>query len=111
MGFKKPNEELEVLLDDITGELPTEKKMMFGCPAYFAGGKMFAGVFEDGIFLRFNEQDRIMLLENDDELSHFDPLGGKPMREYLSFPEPYITDIAALEDLVHKAWSYAMSIK
>ncbi|MCK7500271.1 MAG: TfoX/Sxy family protein [Comamonadaceae bacterium] len=38
--------------------IPHEKKKMFGCPAFFAQGNMFAGVYRSSIFLRLGEEDR-----------------------------------------------------
>ena len=52
MAWKKASPEMSDLLADALGPFPAEKRKMFGFPAYFANGNMFAGVFEDVIILR-----------------------------------------------------------
>ena len=51
MKWRKPDEELVRLLDETVAGLETDQpidyKPMFGCPAYFTGGNMFAGVWQD----------------------------------------------------------------
>ena len=46
--WRKPDEALVRLLDETISSLefdqPVDFRPMFGCPAYFTGGNMFAGV-------------------------------------------------------------------
>jgi TfoX/Sxy family transcriptional regulator of competence genes len=64
-------------------------RTMFGCPCGFIGGNMFVGLFEDKLFVRLAEADRTALLACEGaEL--FDPMGGRPMREYVVVPAAWL---------------------
>ncbi len=58
--WDKPNEKLVKLLDDIVSGIefdkPVDFRPMFGCPAYFTGGNLFAGVWQDTMMLRLSEE-------------------------------------------------------
>jgi len=110
MGLPQSNADLEAFLDDMMVDYPIEKRRMFGCPAYFFRGNMMGGVFGDSVFLRFSEKDRESLMADDEEISHFDPLGGRPMREYLSVPESSFPDIGGLSDLVDRSFDHVLSL-
>ena len=60
--WDKPNEKLVKLLDEIVAGLefdkPVDYRPMFGCPAYFTGGNLFAGVWQETMMLRLSEDDR-----------------------------------------------------
>ena len=60
--WEKPNEKLVRLLDEIVATLefdaPVDSRPMFGCPAYFTGGNLFAGVWQDTVMLRLSEDER-----------------------------------------------------
>lgn len=60
---------------------------MFGQPAYFISGNMFAGIFGDDIFVRLSERDRQRIMTENDEAAPFEPLEGRPMKEYVVIPD------------------------
>ena len=58
MEWKKVSPGLGDLLEEAMGTRECERRKMFGCPAWFVNGNMFAGAFADRIFLRLSEEDR-----------------------------------------------------
>jgi len=84
---------------------------MFGCPSGFIGGNLFCGVFEDKLFVRLAEGDRNKLLA-EEGAEPFDPMGGRPMREYVVFPSEWLEggDDEVLRSWMAKAASYARSL-
>jgi len=85
------------LLRSVMSSFPSNEKKMFGSSAWFVNGNMMTGVFEDYIFVRLSESDRELLLAESDEARHFDPLGDRPMREYIVLPEHYVGNETELE--------------
>jgi len=59
-----------------------EAGKMFGYPAYYVGGKLFACVFEDGIGVKVPEEMANELLKRED-IVRFQPLGRKKMKEWI----------------------------
>jgi len=55
---------------------------MFGYPAYYVGGKLFACVFQDAVGIKVPEAMANELLNRAD-IVHFQPLGRKKMREWI----------------------------
>jgi len=112
MGSKwdKPSQDLIDLLDMILIPYIHTKRKMFGSPSYFLNNNMFAGVHEDIIFLRLSENDREELLNDDIDACHFDPLEGRPMKEYLVITEKIYRDVNQLEKWILKSINYVSSI-
>src|SRR3989442_2029665 len=59
-----------------------ESRKMFGYPAVFVNGNMFAGLFHDSMILRLNAEDR----DTFPGAAPFEPMPGRPMREYVVAP-------------------------
>jgi hypothetical protein len=77
----------EALIERIDGLLaaaPVRRKNMFGSSAWFleATDMMFAGAWGEAIMVRVGAERTSALIEAGDAES-FDPMGGKPMREYV----------------------------
>jgi hypothetical protein len=102
-------------LVELFGELlpPTggEPRRMFGCPSGFLGGNLFTGIFEDKLFVRLAEVDRKALLA-EEGAEPFDPMGGRPMREYVVVPSAWLEGDAddELRAWMLKAARYARSL-
>lgn len=110
MAWKKASPEMSELLADALGPFPAEKRQMFGFPAYFVNGNMFTGVFEDVIILRLAEPDREELRAAYDEAAPFEPMEGRPMREYLVVPESLYADREALHHWLQRSFSWASGL-
>jgi TfoX/Sxy family transcriptional regulator of competence genes len=84
-------------------------RTMFGQPAAFVTGNMFLGVFGDAVFLRLSEEDRAagLLLEGS---RLFEPMPGRPMREYVVLPTALLANAARARLWVDRALRYARGL-
>ena len=89
MQFKRPHPALVELFQKLLPESGGDGRTMFGCPCGFLGGNMFMGLFSDQLFLRLAEGDRAKLLA-EEGAQLFDPMGGRPMREYVVVPPAWL---------------------
>src|SRR2546430_7616057 len=62
-----------------------DNRKMFGYPAIFLNGNMVAGLFQDRMIVRLSEQDR-ETLASIPGAARFEPMPGRPMREYMVLP-------------------------
>jgi len=85
MEWKKASIEIVDLYERVIKNYICEKRQMFGFPVSFINNNMFAGVFEDGIFMRLNPADKEAILKEFDETSPFTPMG-RTMKEYVFGP-------------------------
>jgi len=81
--MQKPTPEALTTFD---GAFPDDeravRKKMFGMPAGFVNGHMFYGVFGDGVVLRLSAE-RVGALVAEDGVEHFEPMPGRPWKEYV----------------------------
>jgi TfoX/Sxy family transcriptional regulator of competence genes len=90
MEWKKVSQEMVEYLDTYLADYKAERKQMFGCPAYFINGNMFAGVQSDSLFIRLSGQDQLEAFIASDEVTPFEPVQGRVMKDYVVFPEPLL---------------------
>jgi TfoX/Sxy family transcriptional regulator of competence genes len=111
MRIKPPAPALVELFARLLPETGGAGRKMFGCPCGFLGGNMFMGLFEDRLFLRLAESDRAKLLA-EEGAEPFDPMGGRPMREYVVVPAAWLEgdDDEKLRALATKAARYARTL-
>lgn len=111
-AWPQPNPRLVELLDTTIAGLdldaPIDFRPMFGCPAYFTGGNMFAGVWHDAVMLRLPENQRE--LANTAGAAPFEPMPGRPMKEYVALPASMVEDPATAAEWVGRAAAYAASL-
>ena len=111
MKWRKPQEDLIQLLHDVIpeGRAPVDFKPMFGGPCYWSGGNMFAAVHQESLFVRLGEEDRAELLAQPG--AHlFEPMEGRPMKEYVVFPDEMLADRDALRGWMARGLAYAASL-
>jgi TfoX/Sxy family transcriptional regulator of competence genes len=110
--WRKPDEGLVRRLDEtvaaIAFDQPVDYRPMFGCPAYFSGGNLFAGVWQDTLMLRLSEEDRAEVAAAGGR--PFEPMPGRPMKEYVALPPSLVADADAAAAWVRKAAAYAASL-
>ncbi len=80
-------------------------RQMFGHPAAFLEGNMFAGIFQNCVILKLPEQMREGLVEQGGR--PFEPEPGQVMREYVVLPESVALLAQLLDDWISEAASYA----
>jgi len=110
--WDKPNERLVRLLDEIVATLefdaPVDYRPMFGCPAYFTGGNLFAGVWQQTMMLRLSEDERAEVTAAGGR--PFEPMPGRAMKEYVALPPDMMADRNVARLWVRKAAAYAASL-
>jgi TfoX/Sxy family transcriptional regulator of competence genes len=110
MPWKKNSAEMVAWMDEAMSLVPCSRKQMFGGVAYFVNDNMFAGLHQDMPFLRLSESDRQQILAEWDEASLFEPMEGRPMREYVVLPEALHGDPPALGRWIERSFGYASSL-
>jgi TfoX/Sxy family transcriptional regulator of competence genes len=109
MRFEKSPPWLIQLFDAHLANTRGERRQMFGYPCGFATGNMFCGLFGADLFVRLSEGDRAELLRVPGAKT-FDPMGGKPMREYVMIPRDVLDDEEGLRGWIANAFTYAESL-
>lgn len=100
--------ELVELFDAVMPGPPAVTRKMFGYPAGFVNGHMFAALHEHRFIVRLGESDRAELLAV--EGAHaFEPMAGRPMREYVVVP-PALLSPEAVAPWVERAFAHAAGL-
>jgi TfoX/Sxy family transcriptional regulator of competence genes len=85
-----------------------ETRKMFGYPAGFIGGNMVTGLHEESWIVRLPEDVRRDRL--DAGWVSFEPMAGRPMREYLALPADVAADPDAAREWVELAAAYVRTL-
>jgi TfoX/Sxy family transcriptional regulator of competence genes len=85
-----------------------ERRQMFGYPCSFVNGQLFTGLFGSGWMVRLGEDERRQLIE--EGATRFEPMPGRPMREYVLFPTAMVDDDAALHRWLRMSLEYARAL-
>jgi TfoX/Sxy family transcriptional regulator of competence genes len=95
--------------DAISGLRDVVRKPMFGYPSAFVNGNLFAGVFQDRMMVRLGTADREEALGVVGART-FEPMAGRPMREYVELPAAMLSDHVALRAWAGRAAAYAATL-
>ena len=109
MKWRKSPQELIDLFERVLPGPPAETRKMFGYPAAFVNGNLFMGLHQEDLLLRLPEGAREKLLGMDGARV-FEPMPGRPMREYVVVPPALLSSPAKLEGWVAKALAYGASL-
>jgi len=110
MAWKKSPPELVATYEAVAPEAPlAERRQMFGYPCAFVNGNMFMGLYEDSMMLRLSDADRAEMLAKPGARL-FEPMSGRPMKEYVQVPAPLLDNRKALQSWVARSLSYASSL-
>ncbi|HEX2141290.1 MAG TPA: TfoX/Sxy family protein [Candidatus Limnocylindria bacterium] len=101
-------EDVERFEEAIGGIEGIEQRKMFGFPAAFVGGNMVAGLHQDTVMVRLPEDERQERL--DAGWSMFEPMPGRPMREYVALPAEVFADADATRGWIERAAEYARTL-
>jgi RNA polymerase sigma factor (sigma-70 family) len=105
--FRKSPPELVARFDELAplaGD--ADRKQMFGYPVCVLRGNMFMGLHQDSLILRLSEADRAEFLGRYDS-GLFEPMPGRPMKEYVVVPPEMVYDDDAVAQWVHRSRAYA----
>ncbi len=105
---KSPPELIERFQAALPGA-PAVERPMFGYPAAFVGGNMFASLFQEHVVLRLGDEDRASLLKLPGAAT-FEPMKGRPMREYVTVPPAMRGDGEQLRQWIARAFAYGRSL-
>ena len=94
--------------DAVLPGAPAERRLMFGYPAAFVNGNMFMGLYQEQLILRLDDESRHELLDGGAAL--FEPMKGRPMKQYVVAPAALVGDRATLGRWVRKAFAYGKSL-
>jgi TfoX/Sxy family transcriptional regulator of competence genes len=109
--FEKPGEEVVNQFNvAIPDDERIERRKMFGFPCIFVNGNMAAGIFNQSIFARMNKQDLNDWLNNK-KATLFEPMPGRPMKEYIDVPNIIVQNPVALKEVLQQSVDYTLSMK
>jgi TfoX/Sxy family transcriptional regulator of competence genes len=109
MQWKKTPPELAARFADAAPKDPNVvRKPMFGYPALFLNGNMFAGTFQDKIVARLAEDARTRAFKAG--AKPFEPMPGRPMKEYIVVPAADVAKPAALAKWIEQARTFATTL-
>jgi TfoX N-terminal domain. len=105
---KPPAELVERFGEAVAGIEGLEVRKMFGFPAAFIGGNMTAGIHQDSVMVRLPDAERQARL--DEGWSLFEPMPGRPMREYVALPADVVADADATRGWIERAAAYVRTL-
>ena len=109
-AFTKAPEELVRTFENVMKDFPLAvQRKMFGYPSAFVNGNMFAGLFQEEMFLRLSDEDRAAI-RSEFGTSLFEPLPGRPMRGYVLVPRYVLDSPKLLKTWLAKGMEYARSL-
>lgn len=110
--FTKAPAETVRLFENALKDFPmaTQRKM-FGYPCAFVNGNMFTGLFQDEMFLRLSDEDRAAIRKDASRGTPlFEPMPGRPMRQYVLVPHYVLKSPRLLRAWLTKGMEYAKSL-
>ena len=107
----KPDEALVERVEAATASMPVRCKKMFGASSWFmdSNDQMFAGVWGDGILVRVGADETQSLIASG-EASSFDPMGGRPMKEYVLLNADTIAEDSDLSEWLERGAAFTSSL-
>jgi TfoX/Sxy family transcriptional regulator of competence genes len=108
MAWAKSSPRLIAAFDALVPPAPAERKKMFGYPCAFVNGQLFMGLWQEEMMLRLAEGERVAMERIGGK--PFEPMPGKPMREYVSVPAGMVYDPVRLKPWVEKSLAFALSL-
>lgn len=105
---KSPPDLVERFGAAVAGIEGLETRKMFGYPAGFIGGNMVTGLHQESWIVRLSEDVRAERLEAG--WTTFEPMAGRPMREYLALPPEILDDPDVARAWVERAAAYVRTL-
>jgi TfoX/Sxy family transcriptional regulator of competence genes len=110
MAWRKSPQALVELFDRaVPRSTGVERRRMFGYPAVFLNGHLFAGLHQEDFILRLPEPARERA-RVDHGARPFEPMPGRQMREYVVLPEAWLHDRATLAGWLARSMRYVRSL-
>ncbi len=110
MDWEKASPVLGQLLTEAASPFAlVETRKMFGGVSLFINGNMIGGVHGKKIVLRLSEEDRAAA-ERDADMTPFEPMPGRLMKEYVVVPEAVYRDPAGFEEWLRRSVEFVGSL-
>jgi TfoX/Sxy family transcriptional regulator of competence genes len=110
MKWEKAPQELKDLLASAMQDVECDKRIMFGCPAYFISRNTFAGLFQDRLFLRLSSESLARLRKKSLMLPNLEPMPDRPMKDYFVVPGKILGNKTAFRKLVGESAQYSLTL-
>ena len=108
MAWKKSPPELIAAFEKAKPADPSvTSRPMFGYPALFLKGNMFAGTYQDKIVVRFGDGRTIA---DSKTAKAFEPMPGRAMKEYVVVPDAIAKSPTKLRAWIDHAHKYAKTL-
>ncbi|HEX9237024.1 MAG TPA: TfoX/Sxy family protein [Actinomycetota bacterium] len=110
MKLPKPDEASRAYFESLVPDDPRVKvRPMFGNLAAFVNGNMFLSLFGSQVSVRLSDQDRAELLQ-EKGTGIFEPMPGRPMKEYVSMPSAWRDQTGPAQHWVERSLRWAASL-
>ncbi len=107
--WRKPQAgQVDLFHEAVAGIEGVEVRKMFGFPAAFIGGNMTAGLHQDSVMVRLPDAERAERLA--EGWSLFEPMPGRPMKEYVALPPEVAADVTAVRGWIERAAAYVRTL-
>ena len=105
MAWKKSPPGLVSAFDALVVSYPkAERRSMFGYPAVFVDGNMVAGLHEDRLVLRLDDQTAAEAKRRG--ARDFAPMPGRPMKGWVAVPEALVADRGPVGGWIERAFRH-----
>jgi TfoX/Sxy family transcriptional regulator of competence genes len=110
MDMPKTPQSLAELFDRILPEDDAVvRKKMFGYPAAFVNGNLFTGLHGEAVIVRLGPEKREELLSHPGA-GQFEPMPGRPMREYVRIADEMLKDEAEVKRWIGQAHEFVSAL-
>lgn len=110
MAWRKSPQALVALFDASLPDDPrVERRKMFGYPAAFANGYLFAGLHQEDLILRLPAEGREEAVRKIGARP-FEPMPARTMRDYVALADAHRLDVAKVRPWMARAFTYAQSL-
>ena len=110
MDWEKADKGLIELLEKGLAVYSCDQKFIFGSPTFFINNNMFAGVHQRTVILRLSETDHTKIAATYTEAKPFEPMPGRPMKEYFALPETLCRDEKVFYDWLGRSYKYTRTL-
>jgi TfoX/Sxy family transcriptional regulator of competence genes len=106
---KSPQSLIDLFDKSVPSSACVSRRNMFGYPAAFANGNLFIGLHQNDFIMRLSGEDRMRFSARYGERA-FEPMKGRPMREYVRLPEELLADARKRAPWIKRSLQYAKGI-
>ena len=110
MKWRPAPEELVRIFDAVIAAVPdAERRKMFGYPAAFSNGHMFAGLHQESFVLKLSPADYTAFLKIEGA-KPFEPMPGRTMAGFVAVPPAMLRSPEDLKPWLKKAFGSAQAV-